>query len=71
LVLDLLRAAGAEGISRLELAERTGLTPQAVSPATAGHPASLSQPCFAVTSPLRYRVFRGGSSGRERSGTSL
>ncbi|MGR6970614.1 ROK family transcriptional regulator [Streptomyces cynarae] len=31
LVLDLLRAAGEPGISRLELAERTGLTPQAVS----------------------------------------
>jgi predicted NBD/HSP70 family sugar kinase len=34
LVLDLLRSAtvrGGEGISRLELAERTGLTPQAVS----------------------------------------
>ncbi|MEU6521767.1 ROK family transcriptional regulator [Streptomyces sp. NPDC046924] len=35
LVLDLLRTAGAEGISRLELAERTGLTPQAVSKITA------------------------------------
>lgn len=35
LVLDLLRKAGAEGISRLELAERTGLTPQAVSKITA------------------------------------
>ncbi|HET9380735.1 MAG TPA: ROK family transcriptional regulator [Streptomyces sp.] len=35
LVLDLLRAAGAEGLSRLELAERTGLTPQAVSKITA------------------------------------
>ncbi|MGW0414693.1 ROK family transcriptional regulator [Streptomyces collinus] len=35
LVLDLLRAAGAPGISRLELAERTGLTPQAVSKITA------------------------------------
>ncbi|MFF8671971.1 ROK family protein [Streptomyces sp. NPDC015242] len=34
LVLDLLRAAGTEGISRLELAERTGLTPQAVSKIT-------------------------------------
>ncbi|MDP9682016.1 putative NBD/HSP70 family sugar kinase [Streptomyces griseoviridis] len=34
-VLDLLRAAGTEGISRLELAERTGLTPQAVSKITA------------------------------------
>ncbi|MET8075796.1 ROK family transcriptional regulator [Streptomyces sp. NPDC005303] len=34
LVLDLLRAAGAGGISRLELAERTGLTPQAVSKIT-------------------------------------
>ncbi|MFF7282157.1 ROK family protein [Streptomyces griseorubiginosus] len=34
LVLDLLRRAGAEGISRLELAERTGLTPQAVSKIT-------------------------------------
>ncbi|MER5306231.1 ROK family transcriptional regulator [Streptomyces sp. NPDC002773] len=31
LVLDLLRTAGEPGISRLELAERTGLTPQAVS----------------------------------------
>ncbi|ASN24657.1 ROK family transcriptional regulator [Streptomyces pluripotens] len=31
LVLGLLRDAGGEGISRLELAERTGLTPQAVS----------------------------------------
>ncbi|MGW0467510.1 ROK family protein [Streptomyces sp. NPDC003027] len=35
LVLDLLRGAGEEGISRLELAERTGLTPQAVSKITA------------------------------------
>ncbi|MGW4494037.1 ROK family transcriptional regulator [Streptomyces sp. NPDC004376] len=35
LVLDLLRGAGVEGISRLELAERTGLTPQAVSKITA------------------------------------
>ncbi|WP_416069514.1 ROK family transcriptional regulator [Streptomyces sp. FL07-04A] len=35
LVLDLLRAAGQNGISRLELAERTGLTPQAVSKITA------------------------------------
>ncbi|MER6030386.1 ROK family transcriptional regulator [Streptomyces sp. NPDC001851] len=35
LVLALLRDAGAEGISRLELAERTGLTPQAVSKITA------------------------------------
>ncbi|NKQ28390.1 ROK family transcriptional regulator [Streptomyces galbus] len=35
LVLDLLRRAGADGISRLELAERTGLTPQAVSKITA------------------------------------
>ncbi|MFH8440843.1 ROK family protein [Streptomyces sp. NPDC018026] len=35
LVLGLLRGAGAEGISRLELAERTGLTPQAVSKITA------------------------------------
>ncbi|WP_030418387.1 MULTISPECIES: ROK family transcriptional regulator [unclassified Streptomyces] len=35
LVLDLLRTAGNEGISRLELAERTGLTPQAVSKITA------------------------------------
>ncbi|MEU1334285.1 ROK family transcriptional regulator [Streptomyces sp. NPDC005865] len=35
LVLDLLRAAGEKGISRLELAERTGLTPQAVSKITA------------------------------------
>ncbi|MES4891361.1 ROK family transcriptional regulator [Streptomyces sp. NPDC096012] len=35
LVLGLLRAAGEEGISRLELAERTGLTPQAVSKITA------------------------------------
>ncbi|WP_399925674.1 ROK family protein [Streptomyces kanamyceticus] len=35
LVLDLLRAAGGAGISRLELAERTGLTPQAVSKITA------------------------------------
>nr|WP_308801275.1 ROK family transcriptional regulator [Streptomyces polyasparticus] len=31
LVLDLLRGSGEEGISRLEIAERTGLTPQAVS----------------------------------------
>lgn len=31
LVLELLRTAGVAGISRLELAERTGLTPQAVS----------------------------------------
>ncbi|MFE9044262.1 ROK family protein [Streptomyces sp. NPDC007818] len=35
LVLNLLRTAGEEGISRLELAERTGLTPQAVSKITA------------------------------------
>ncbi|MFF3750069.1 ROK family protein [Streptomyces sp. NPDC002018] len=35
LVLGLLRAAGDGGISRLELAERTGLTPQAVSKITA------------------------------------
>ncbi|SCF97435.1 Winged helix-turn-helix DNA-binding [Streptomyces sp. Ncost-T10-10d] len=35
LVLDLLRVAGQRGISRLELAERTGLTPQAVSKITA------------------------------------
>lgn len=35
LVLDLLRPAGDGGISRLELAERTGLTPQAVSKITA------------------------------------
>ncbi|MFF9570752.1 ROK family protein [Streptomyces sp. NPDC014685] len=35
LVLDLLRSAGAEGISRIEIAERTGLTPQAVSKITA------------------------------------
>lgn len=35
LVLDLLRTAGTPGISRLELAERTGLTPQAVSKITA------------------------------------
>ncbi|WP_408996030.1 ROK family transcriptional regulator [Streptomyces europaeiscabiei] len=35
LVLDLLRGAGTAGISRLELAERTGLTPQAVSKITA------------------------------------
>lgn len=34
LVLGLLREAGAAGISRLELAERTGLTPQAVSKIT-------------------------------------
>ncbi|OII64270.1 hypothetical protein BJP40_20875 [Streptomyces sp. CC53] len=31
LVLGLLRASGPDGISRLELAERTGLTPQAIS----------------------------------------
>ncbi|MEU1211349.1 ROK family transcriptional regulator [Streptomyces sp. NPDC005791] len=35
LVLDLLRVAGEQGISRLELAEHTGLTPQAVSKITA------------------------------------
>ncbi|MEJ8657506.1 ROK family transcriptional regulator [Streptomyces sp. MS1.AVA.4] len=35
LVLDLLRAADRDGISRLELAEGTGLTPQAVSKITA------------------------------------
>ncbi|WP_405561220.1 ROK family protein [Streptomyces sp. NBC_01180] len=35
LVLELLRTAGQAGISRLELAERTGLTPQAVSKITA------------------------------------
>ncbi|MET9951406.1 ROK family transcriptional regulator [Streptomyces sp. NPDC006339] len=35
LVLDLLRAAGEDGVSRLELAAGTGLTPQAVSKITA------------------------------------
>ncbi|MFI6404297.1 ROK family protein [Streptomyces sp. NPDC050548] len=35
LVLDLLRTAGPDGISRLELADSTGLTPQAVSKITA------------------------------------
>ncbi|MFD7434192.1 ROK family protein [Streptomyces sp. NPDC059861] len=35
LVLELLRRAGTEGVSRLELAEWTGLTPQAVSKITA------------------------------------
>ncbi|MEU8703756.1 ROK family transcriptional regulator [Streptomyces sp. NPDC048565] len=35
LVLDLLRVAGERGISRSALAERTGLTPQAVSKITA------------------------------------
>ncbi|MDQ1038422.1 putative NBD/HSP70 family sugar kinase [Streptomyces sp. V3I8] len=35
LLLDLLRRSGGAGISRLELAERTGLTPQAVSKITA------------------------------------
>ncbi|MFE7072893.1 ROK family protein [Streptomyces sp. NPDC057620] len=35
LLLDLLRGAGRAGMSRLELAERTGLTPQAVSKITA------------------------------------
>ncbi|WP_406500405.1 ROK family transcriptional regulator [Streptomyces sp. NBC_00846] len=35
LVLELLRVAGERGISRLEIAERTGLTPQAVSKITA------------------------------------
>ncbi|QGV82788.1 ROK family protein [Streptomyces ficellus] len=35
LVLDLLRTAGEDGASRLELAEHTGLTPQAVSKITA------------------------------------
>ncbi|MEV2196723.1 ROK family transcriptional regulator [Streptomyces phaeochromogenes] len=35
LLLDLLRRAGRTGMSRLELAERTGLTPQAVSKITA------------------------------------
>ncbi|WP_435057170.1 ROK family protein [Streptomyces sp. bgisy060] len=35
LVLDLLRTAGEAGISRLELAGRTGLTPQAISKVTA------------------------------------
>ncbi|MFF7411079.1 ROK family transcriptional regulator [Streptomyces lydicus] len=35
LVLGLLRAAGGEGVSRLELAAHTGLTPQAVSKITA------------------------------------
>jgi predicted NBD/HSP70 family sugar kinase len=34
LVLDLLRTAGPAGISRLELAERTALTPQAISKIT-------------------------------------
>ncbi|MFI0821567.1 ROK family protein [Streptomyces sp. NPDC021098] len=35
LVLRLLRDAGEDGVSRLELADRTGLTPQAVSKITA------------------------------------
>ncbi|MEU8762099.1 ROK family protein [Streptomyces sp. NPDC048659] len=35
LLLGLLRAAGPDGISRMELAERAGLTPQAVSKITA------------------------------------
>ncbi|MFI0780599.1 ROK family protein [Streptomyces sp. NPDC021212] len=35
LVLRLLRDAGGDGVSRLELADRTGLTPQAVSKITA------------------------------------
>ncbi|MET9884874.1 ROK family transcriptional regulator [Streptomyces sp. NPDC006430] len=35
LVLDLLRGAGPAGLGRAELAERTGLTPQAVSKITA------------------------------------
>ncbi|MFC5722822.1 ROK family transcriptional regulator [Streptomyces gamaensis] len=35
LVLGLLRAAGAQGASRAQLADRTGLTPQAVSKITA------------------------------------
>src|SRR4029453_5943802 len=35
LVLELLRGGGTAGLSRLELAERTGLTPQAVSKITA------------------------------------
>ncbi|MET9426662.1 ROK family transcriptional regulator [Streptomyces sp. NPDC003036] len=35
LLLNLLRQAGADGVSRLELAERTGLTPQAISKITA------------------------------------
>ncbi|MET9801407.1 ROK family transcriptional regulator [Streptomyces sp. NPDC006368] len=35
LLLNLLRQAGEDGVSRLELAERTGLTPQAVSKITA------------------------------------
>nr|WP_308013539.1 ROK family transcriptional regulator [Streptomyces sp. REN17] len=35
LLLELLRRAGRVGLSRLELAERTGLTPQAVSKITA------------------------------------
>ncbi|GGX89506.1 ROK family transcriptional regulator [Streptomyces fructofermentans] len=35
LLLELLRRAGRAGVSRLELAERTGLTPQAVSKITA------------------------------------
>ncbi|MGW4196113.1 ROK family protein [Streptomyces sp. NPDC005004] len=49
LVLDLLRGAGAEGISRLELAERTGLTPQAVSKITA----RLREEGFAVEAGRR------------------
>ncbi|MEU9337459.1 ROK family transcriptional regulator [Streptomyces sp. NPDC048290] len=35
LVLDLLRASGDDGMTRIKLAERTGLTPQAVSKITA------------------------------------
>ncbi|MFE2039510.1 ROK family protein [Streptomyces sp. NPDC059477] len=35
LVLDLLRTAGTDGMTRIKLAERTGLTPQAVSKITA------------------------------------
>ncbi|KUN01401.1 hypothetical protein AQI95_31225 [Streptomyces yokosukanensis] len=49
LVLGLLRDAGADGISRLELAERTGLTPQAVSKITA----RLREEGFAAQAGLR------------------
>ncbi|MFI6442005.1 ROK family protein [Streptomyces sp. NPDC050759] len=54
LLLDLLRGAGAEGISRLELADRTGLTPQAVSKITA----RLREEGFAVEAG--HRASTGG-----------
>ena len=53
-VLELLRVAGEAGISRLELAEGTGLTPQAVSKITARLRAS------GLVAEAGYRASTGG-----------